>query len=179
MRCVHLLTCTSLTLQAGGDVDAAASEDADDDGTRKPAGERKSVEEMERDIMDKYAKVQADREAKAKLKADKSKRGAAKTGAAKSGKTAALKRPAAADIVSWDGKGKTGKPPCPAVGDPPLDYKSARIYVSASKRSFRVIRTRFDYDTERCIRWKKDTPEKAWKEALAVVDAWKPKKSKC
>ena len=172
-----------------GDFGRTVDDDADDDGTRPAAGKRKSVAELEHSVMSKYAKKKEERDEKSKEKAKEkkaiSKRPAAVAAVAE---VAPLKRPAAvakfakvakvpkrAVVAFWDGK--TGKPPCQRVGDPPIDYKSARIYVSAPKRMFRVIRTRGDFNTEKAFKWAGAAPDKtAWAAALNAIDVWKPSK---
>mgnify|MGYP006879329250 CR=1 FL=1 len=77
--------------------------------------------------------------------------------------------------VVWDGKGAKGKPPCPKLGDGPVDYKTGRIYLSAKRKSFRIIRKRGAYETEAATKWKKDKPDEAtWKVALKKIDDYKP-----
>ena len=109
---------------------------------------------------------------------DAYKRRDAKKDAAKS---ALKKRPSAAGSkptkvsVVWDGKGAKGKPPCPKLGDAPVDYKTGRIYLSAKRKSFRIIRKRGAYETEAATKWKKDKPDEAtWKVALKKIDDYKP-----
>jgi len=41
---------------------------------------------------------------------------------------------------------------CPKVGDGPVDYKQGRIYTSAARTAFRVIRLRGVFNTERQFR---------------------------
>ena len=61
---------------------------------------------------------------------------------------------------------------------PPQDYKAGRIYVSATKKGYKVIRNYPDFDSERLVRWSGATPTKAeWEAALAAIDGYKKSKS--
>ena len=61
---------------------------------------------------------------------------------------------------------------------PPQDYKAGRIYVSATKKGYRVIRKYPDFASERFVRWSGATPTKAeWEAALAAIDGYKKSKS--
>ena len=76
--------------------------------------------------------------------------------------------------VKADGGSTKGVPACPKVGDGPVDYKAGRIYTSATKLNFRVIRLRGQYSTERQIRWAKGKPSRAeWGAALKCIDEYK------
>ena len=81
-----------------------------------------------------------------------------------------LKRPAA---VPWI----TKKPPLPRKGHGPVDYKGGRIYTSVVRSTFRVIRERKKYETERSQKWAGKTPDKkSWDAALKSIDefeGWK------
>ena len=177
-------------------MDARDGDDADDGTRHLPDGVRKTTVQLEAEVMDKYlVKQQTKKEAQAaKAKAKAAEKATAKAAdkaaavakasdkaAAKAADKAAvakpkpkpvggkptLKRPAAA-VSMWTG---ARKPPCPKAGDGPLDYKTARIYQSNGKRSFRIIRDRKDYSSERLVRWEGGKPDAAsWKKGLAVVD---------
>ena len=86
-----------------------------------------------------------------------------------------LKRPAA---VPWI----TKKPPLPRKGDGPVDYKGGRIYTSVARATFRAIRERKVYATERSQKWAGNTPDKkSWDAALKSIDefeGWKNTKKK-
>ena len=63
-------------------------------------------------------------------------------------------------------------PPVPKIGDAPILYKTSKIYVSASKNRYRIIRDAFNFSSERQIAFAKNgkpTPS-TWKQALKVVD---------
>ena len=66
---------------------------------------------------------------------------------------------------------------CPKVGDGPVDYKQGRIYTSAARTAFRVIRLRGVFNTERQFRWAKKgkTDKKAFDAALQAVDDYAKK----
>ena len=66
----------------------------------------------------------------------------------------------------------------PAGADaPPHDYKSGRIYYKRSSRTFRVIRLRGVYKTERKVQWSDCDPSPSeWKAALKLIDDYKPPK---
>ena len=65
----------------------------------------------------------------------------------------------------------------PKVGDGPVDYKHGRIYTSAARTAFRVIRQRGVFNTERQFRWAKKgkTDKKAFDAALQAVDDYAKK----
>ena len=66
----------------------------------------------------------------------------------------------------------TTKPPVPKIGDAPILCKTSKIYVSASKNTYRIIRDAFNFSSERQITFAKHgkpTPS-TWKQALKVVD---------
>ena len=53
----------------------------------------------------------------------------------------------------------------------PLDYNGGRIYCSAARKQFRVIRSKGAFATEAPVRWRADTPtQESWEAALAVID---------
>ena len=70
----------------------------------------------------------------------------------------------------WSG---SGKPPLPKLGDPLLLYKSSKIYISASKLEFRVIREAKLYATELSIKFAGTKPDsKTWAAALKACDTF-------
>ena len=73
-------------------------------------------------------------------------------------------------------RGGKDKPKCPKGETAPIDYKTGRIYTSFAKRSFRVIRERGRYATERQVGWGgADAPSKKhWDDALKKIDDYKP-----
>jgi hypothetical protein len=53
----------------------------------------------------------------------------------------------------------------------PLDYNGGRIYCSAARKQFRVIRSKGAFATEAPVRWRADAPtQESWEAALAVID---------
>jgi hypothetical protein len=83
--------------------------------------------------------------------------------------SALMKKPAAV----W--KPAHGKPACPELGSVPVLYKQAKIYISETRKSFRVICEATNYATEVSVKWKSDKPNaRSWAEALKKVDAYKP-----
>ena len=80
-----------------------------------------------------------------------------------------MKKPAAA----W--KPADGKPACPELGSVPVLYKKAKIYISETRKSFRVICVATNYATEVSVKWGSDKPNaRSWAEALKKVDAYRP-----
>jgi hypothetical protein len=80
-----------------------------------------------------------------------------------------MKKPAAA----W--KPADGKPACPELGSVPVLYKQAKIYISETRKSFRVICVATNYATEVSVKWESDKPNaRSWAEALKKVDAYRP-----
>ena len=59
-------------------------------------------------------------------------------------------KPAATEIPYYKSR-KEAK--CPRVGDGPIDYRGGRIYTSAARTAFRVIRKRGVFNTERQLQW--------------------------
>ena len=83
-------------------------------------------------------------------------------------------KPDATEIPNYTSR-KDAK--CPKVGDGPVDYKQGRIYTSAARTAFRVIRLRGVFNTERQFRWAKKgkTDKKAFDAALQAVDDYTKK----
>ena len=97
------------------------------------------------------------------------------------------KRPAAAGSHTVAKRGKPAaaapkavvhvgsRPPCPKVGDPPVQYKQGKIYVSQKRGSFRVICVASRYETEKSVKWSGKCPTHTeWAQALAKIDDYKP-----
>ena len=126
------------------------------------------------------------------LKAGKDAKGAvgAMKVAMKGSKKKAMKK-MAMKVIKTETKAKATKPDateiphymsrkeakCPKVGDGPVDYKHGRIYTSAARTAFRVIRQRGVFNTERQFRWAKKgkTDKKAFDAALQAVDDYTKK----
>ena len=85
-----------------------------------------------------------------------------------------LKKPAVAkNHIVWEGP---GKPPVPKIGDVVL-YKHSKIYVSASRRAYRVILNATVYATEKPIPFGGDAPNAAsWDKVVKACNAYKPSK---
>ena len=147
----------------------AVAEADDAHTTDKTDPPRKTVAEIEADFAKKYATAVA--------KAKSRKRPAAADAA-----DGLLARPAAADggakkfrpgdkeILVWS---KKGKPPMLKTDKECLDYKTARIYLSFAKRSWRVIKERGNYATESTVSWKGDKPSSSsWTKAIDTIDSY-------
>ena len=127
-----------------------------------------------------------------KVKAGKDAKGAvgAMKVAMKGSKKKAMKK-MAMKVIKTETKAKATKPDateiphymsrkeakCPKVGDGPVDYKHGRIYTSAARTAFRVIRQRGVFNTERQFRWAKKgkTDKKSFDAALQAVDDYAKK----
>ena len=79
------------------------------------------------------------------------------------------KRPAAG-AVSADTKPSNKLPPLPRVGDSPILHKGGKIYVSDSKKGFRVMRVAAQYNTEVFFKWGGKKPDmESWRSALQAI----------
>ena len=127
-----------------------------------------------------------------KVKAGKDAKGAvgAMKVAMKGSKKKAMKK-IAMKVIKTETKAKATKPDAteiphymsrkeaklPKVGDGPVDYKQGRIYASAARTAFRVIRQRGVFNTERQFRWAKKgkTDKKEFDATLQAVDDYAKK----
>ncbi len=72
-----------------------------------------------------------------------------------------------------DGRGARDMPPCPSADDVPTDYKTARIYQSQSKHTFRITCERGNFKTKKTSKWEGGKPIlKIWNAALKKVDEY-------
>ena len=104
-------------------------------------------------------------------------RRAKRTAAAKvvKGRPAAAVKPKAKAKYSYWPKGS--RPPLPKTGDAGIDYGPSRILVSESKKAYRIIMERGNFNSEKRKKWAGGKPTLAvWAEALKLVDSVKTKK---